>query len=149
MMLTPHFSLEEMVKSQTAARKGIPNVPTEAHIKAMEKLCLNVLEPVRIQYEIPFSPSSGYRSGELCVAIGSSVNSQHAKGEAVDFEVPGVNNLEVAGWIAANLDFDQLILEHYEGGNTGWIHCSYKGQGNRKEVLTFDRKNKYRKGLVA
>ena len=63
MKLTPHFSLEEMVKSQTAARKGIPNVPTEAHIKAMEKLCLNVLEPVRIQYEIPFSPSSGYRSG--------------------------------------------------------------------------------------
>ena len=65
-----------------------------------------------------------------------------------DFEVPGVSNLEVAGWIAGNLDFDQLILEHYEGGNTGWIHCSYKGQNNRKEVLTYDRKNGYRKGLI-
>ena len=110
---------------------------------------MNVLEPVRTQYSIPFSPSSGYRSPELCVAIGSTVNSQHAKGEAADFEVPSVSNLEVAGWIAGNLEFDQLILEHYEGGNTGWIHCSYKVDGNRKEVLTYDRKNKYRKGLIA
>ena len=148
MKLSPHFSLDEMTKSQTAVRKGIPNVPKDEHIEAMKLLCEHILEPVREQYGKPFAPSSGYRSGELCVAIGSSVNSQHAKGEAADFEVPGISNLEVAGWIAGNLDFDQLILEHYEGGNTGWIHCSYKGQGNRKEVLTYDRKNGYRKGLV-
>lgn len=149
MRLSPYFTLEELVKSQTAVRKGIPNVPSDEHIEALTALCLNVLEPVRIQYGIPFSPSSGYRSPELCIAIGSSVSSQHAKGEAADFEVPSIPNFEVAGWIAANCEFDQLILEHYQGGNTGWIHCSYKGQGNRKEVLTFDRKNKYRKGLIA
>ena len=148
MKLSPHFSLDEMTKSQTAVRKGIPNVPKDEHIEAMKLLCEHILEPVREQYGKAFAPSSGYRSGELCIAIGSSVNSQHAKGEAADFEVPGISNLEVAGWIAGNLDFDQLILEHYEGGNTGWIHCSYKGQGNRKEVLTYDRKNGYRKGLI-
>lgn len=148
MKLSPHFSLDEMTKSQTAVRKGIPNVPKDEHIEAMKLLCEHILEPVREQYGKAFTPSSGYRSGELCIAIGSSVNSQHAKGEAADFEVPGISNLEVAGWIAGNLDFDQLILEHYEGGNTGWIHCSYKGQGNRKEVLTYDRKNGYRKGLI-
>jgi hypothetical protein len=148
MKLSPHFSLEEMVKSQTALRKGIPNKPSEAHIEALALLCTNILEPVRTQYGIPFSPSSGYRSAELCISIGSGVNSQHTKGEAVDFEVPSISNLEVAGWIVGNLDFDQLILEHYEGGNTGWIHCSYKAEGNRKEVLTYDRINKYRKGLV-
>lgn len=149
MKLSEHFSLEEMVKSQTATRKGIPNTPSEAHTEAMRKVCENILEPVRINYSIPFTPSSGYRSAELCLAIGSSVNSQHAKGEAVDFEVPSIPNFEVAGWVVANLDFDQLILEHYTGGNTGWIHCSYKDADNRKEVLTFDRKNGYRKGLIS
>ena len=149
MKLSSHFSLTEMVKSQTAVRKGIPNTPSEAQVDALVEVCEHILEPVREKYGIPFSPSSGYRSAELCLAIGSSVNSQHAKGEAVDFEVPGISNLEVAGWIVGNLDFDQLILEHYEGGNTGWIHCSYKSEGNRKEVLTYDRKNKYRKGLIA
>ena len=90
MKLSPHFSLDEMLKSQTAIRKGIPNVPTEAHTEALRALCMNILEPVRAQYGIPFSPSSGYRSGELCIAIGSTINSQHAKGEAADFEVPSV-----------------------------------------------------------
>lgn len=149
MKLSANFSLEELTKSQTATRKGIPNTPSEAHIDALSALCVNVLEPVRKQYKIPYSPSSGYRSPELCIAIGSSVNSQHAKGEAADFEVPKVSNLEVAAWIVSNLDFDQLILEHYEGGNTGWIHCSYKVEGNRKEVLTYDKRNGYRKGLIA
>ena len=149
MKLSEHFTLEEMAKSQTATRKGIPNTPSEAHTEAMRKVCENILEPVRTHYSIPFTPSSGYRSAELCLAIGSSVNSQHAKGEAVDFEVPSIPNFEVAGWVVANLDFDQLILEHYTGGNTGWIHCSYKDSGNRKEVLTFDRKNGYRKGLIS
>jgi len=149
MKLSEHFSLEEMVKSQTATRKGIPNTPSEAHTEAMRKACENILEPVRTHYSIPFTPSSGYRSAELCLAIGSSVNSQHAKGEAVDFEVPSIPNFEVAGWVVANLDFDQLILEHYTGGNTGWIHCSYKDADNRKEVLTYDRANGYRKGLIS
>jgi len=149
MKLSEHFSLEEMVKSQTATRKGIPNTPSEAHTEAMRKVCENILEPVRTHYSIPFTPSSGYRSAELCLAIGSSVNSQHAKGEAVDFEVPSIPNFEVAGWVVANLDFDQLILEHYTGGNTGWIHCSYKDADNRKEVLTYDRANGYRKGLIS
>ena len=148
MKLSPNFTLLEMTKSQTATRKGIPNTPSEAHTEAMRHLCMNILEPVRSHYSIPYSPSSGYRSPELCIAIGSSVHSQHAKGEAADFEVPSISNLEVAGWIAGNLEFDQLILEHYEGGNTGWIHCSYKVEGNRKEVLTYDRKLGYRKGLV-
>ena len=148
MRLSPHFTLDEMTRSQTAVRKGIPNEPKEEHIQAMRLVCANILEPVRKQFGIPFAPSSGYRTPELCNAIGSSVTSQHAKGEAVDFEVPSISNFEVAGWIAANLEYDQLILEHYTGGNTGWIHCSYKAKDNRLEVLTYDRKNKYRKGLI-
>ena len=148
MKLSEHFSLEEMTKSQTALRRNLPNQPSEAQTEALVLLCENVLEPVRSHFSIPFTPSSGYRSAELCVAIGSSVSSQHAKGEAADFEVPSISNLELCTWIINNLDFDQLILECYTGGNTGWVHCSYKAEGNRRDVLTYDKENGYRKGLL-
>ena len=84
----------------------------------------------------------------MCEAIGSSKNSQHAKGEAADFEVAGVSNFKLASWIESNLPYDQLILEFYTGGNTGWIHCSYVPDG-RKESLTYDKQNGFRHGLIA
>jgi hypothetical protein len=69
--------------------------------------------------------------------IGSSVNSQHAKAEAADFEVMGTDNAELADWIYNNLEFDQLILEYYIPGepNSGWIHCSYVADQPRKQFL--------------
>ena len=68
--LSPNFTLEEMVKSQTAERRGIPNVPELHHIEAMEALCENILQPIRDEFG-PFIVSSGFRSAELCLAIGS------------------------------------------------------------------------------
>ena len=147
MMLSENFSLEELTKSQTAMRKGIDNNPSADDIAALGNLAMNILQPVRNHFGKPFTPSSGYRSVELCLAIGSSERSQHAKGEAADFEVPNVSNMELAQWIVSNLDFDQLILEYYTGGNTGWVHCSYKESGNRKEVLTLNKAHGYREGL--
>ena len=81
------------------------------------------------------------------MAIGSNTTSQHAKGQAADFEIPGISNYDLAEWIEDNLEFDQLILECYKGGNTGWVHCSYIPDG-RKESLTYDRTQGYRKGLL-
>jgi hypothetical protein len=147
MKLTKNFSLQEMTKSQTALRKGIDNTPTPDKIEPLTLLCEKVLQPVRDHFDRPVTITSGYRSPELCVAIGSKVTSQHTRGQAADFEVPGVSNMEVAQWIADNCEFDQLILECFTGGNTGWIHCSYVHEP-RKELLTYDRENGYRKGLI-
>ena len=147
MLLSKNFSLLELTKSQTAERKGIDNKPTAEHIENMVALCENILQPVRDQYG-SFIVSSGYRCPELCIAIGSSKNSQHAKGQAADFEVAGVSNYKLASWIEENLEFDQLILECFTGGNTGWIHCSYVPDG-RRETLTYDKQNGYRHGLIA
>jgi hypothetical protein len=85
--------------------------------------------------------SSGYRSPELCEAIGSSSKSQHAKGEAADFEIPGVDNKELASWISKNCDFDQLILEFYDGvdPNSGWVHCSASMSRSRKQTLKAEK----------
>jgi hypothetical protein len=72
------------------------------------------------------------------VAIGSSINSQHAKGQAADFEIFGVSNQELAHYIDKNLDYDQLILEYWkpEEPSSGWIHCSFKNkEDNRKQFL--------------
>jgi zinc D-Ala-D-Ala carboxypeptidase len=148
MKLTKNFSLEEMTKSQTALRKGLDNAPSPHHIVHLELLCEHVLQPIRDHFDRPVTITSGYRSPELCAAIGSKITSQHTKGQAADFEIPGVSNMEVAEYIRDNLDFDQLILECYTGGNTGWIHCSYVHEP-RKDVLTYDRDNGYRKGLIA
>tara|TARA_B100000902_G_scaffold389705_1_gene437331 strand:+ start:356 stop:826 length:471 start_codon:yes stop_codon:yes gene_type:complete len=138
MKLSNNFSLKELTASQTAERKGISNNPSEDHMTNLKELCVNVLQKVRDHYGKVVSVSSGYRSPELCVAIGSSVNSQHAKGQAADFEVFGLSNAELCKWISENLEFDQLILEYHNIGepNSGWIHCSYRSDGeNRKQIL--------------
>ena len=138
MKLSNNFSLKEMVKSQTAERKGINNNPSEDHMNNLKLLCENVLQPVRDHFGKVVSVSSGYRSEALCEAIGSSKNSQHAKGQAADFEIFDVSNQELVIWIDKNLDYDQMILEFWKGPdepNSGWVHCSYKSEGNRKQLL--------------
>ena len=143
MKLTENFSLNELTKSQTAERKGIDNTPSTEHQENLKSLCEMILQPIRDHFGQVVSVSSGYRSPELCVAIGSSTKSQHAKGQASDFEIFGVSNKELADWIDENLDYDQLILEYWKESdpNSGWIHCSFNTQGNRKQYLRAYKEN--------
>ena len=150
--LSPHFTLGELIKSETAERKGIDNMPPDNLIPKLKRLCTEILEPVRLHYGKPFRPNSGYRSAELNNAIGGSSSSQHCKAEAVDIEVPGVSNYDLAVWIKDNIDFDQLILECYRRGEptSGWVHVSLKSEGekNRLVALTYSNRQ-YTQGLVA
>jgi hypothetical protein len=148
--LSEHFSLGELIRSAMAERKHIDNTPPDEIAENLKYLCQQVLEPIRQHYGKPFRPNSCYRSPELNTAIGGSANSQHCKGEAVDIEVPGVSNYDLARWVEQNLEFDQLILECYCPGEptSGWVHVSLKssGQTNRKQVLTYSNR-KYTPGL--
>jgi len=138
MKLSPNFTLQELIFSEIAIRKGIPNDPNVQQIEALRVLCINILQPIRDYFKMPLSVSSGYRSVELCEAISSSRASQHARGEAADFEIFGVHNKEVSDWIVKNLDYDQCILEFWNSDdpNSGWIHCSYTlDRQNRREYL--------------
>ena len=148
MKLTKNFSLKELTASQTAERKGIDNTPSPTHQDNLKSLCEMILQPVRDHFGRVVSISSGYRSPELCTAIGSKITSQHARGEAADFEIFGVSNKELADYINENLDYDQLILEYWkkEDPNSGWVHCSYTNGNNRKQYLRAykeDGKTKY------
>ena len=144
MKLTENFSLNELTKSQTAERKGIDNTPSAEHQENLKSLCEMILQPIRDHFGQVVSVSSGYRSPELCVAIGSYTQSQHAKGQASDFEIFGGSNKELADYIDENLDYDQLILEYWKGEdepNSGWVHCSFNTQGNRKQYLRAYKEN--------
>ena len=143
MKLTENFSLVELTKSQTAERKGIDNTPSTEHQENLKRLCESILQPIRDHFSRVVSVSSGYRSPELCIAIGSKTTSQHAKGQAADFEIFGLSNKELADWINENLYYDQLILEYLKESdpNSGWVHCSFSLNGNRKQYLRAYKEN--------
>ena len=136
-----------MTFSDTAIRKNIDNTPGLEEAINLTNVCNNILQPVRDHFGKVVRINSGYRSVELCLAVGSSAKSQHAKGEAADFEINGVSNYDLAKWVYNNLDYDQLILEYFDpkgDPNSGWVHCSYKADGTgRKSSIII---NKHTKG---
>ena len=140
MKLTANFSLDELIKSQVAERKGINNNPSPMQIENLKALAVNILQPIRSQFDKPLIISSGFRCAQLCLEIGSNINSEHCadnKSAAADFEIPGVDNKELAEWIKSNLEYNQLILEFYRDGepSSGWVHCSYSTDLNKKQSL--------------
>jgi hypothetical protein len=143
MNLSKSFTLNELTKSQEATRLEIDNTPNEDCIENLKLLCVRILQPVRDFYGLPVSISSGYRSPELCEAIGSSRTSQHTKGQAADFEIFGVANKDLADFVVKNLDYDQCILEFWNENepNSGWVHCSFNALGNRKQFLKAEKLN--------
>jgi len=135
-------SLKELLFSETAIRLGIPNEPTDEILINLQTLIYEVITPIINQFG-DIKITSGYRSPELCKAINSSVTSQHALGMAVDCEVLGVPNKELADWVVNHLEFDQVILEFWkpEEANSGWVHISYNKSNNRKMYLRAFKSN--------
>lgn len=146
--LSKNFRLSEFTKSDTAVRLGIDNVPNEKEIKNLERLVNKVIQPVRDWLGQPLIINSGFRCLELNRALKSSDSSQHVQGNAADIESIYIDNYELACWIRDNLEFDQLILEFYDGVDptSGWVHVSYS-EYNRKECLTIVKGN-IKRGLV-
>lgn len=134
-MLSPHFTIEEFVRSDVAIRKGIYNFPSADVLENLRVLAAK-LETVRSILGRPVFISSGYRNEELNKAIGGSENSKHMTGLAADFECPafgppfGVFN-ELRKH-RGELGYDQLILE-----GDAWIHIglSPNGRVSRGENL--------------
>jgi len=138
MKLSAHFHLDEFLISQTAARLGINNVPSEKHLKNLIRLAMT-LEDVRGIYGEPLVISSGYRCPELNSAVGGSKTSAHPDGRAADFGIPGHKPLEICNAIVnAGIEFDQLI---HEFGR--WVHLGIAAEGepSRRQLLTAMRLN--------
>lgn len=146
--LSTNFWLREFTKSSTATRLGIDNWPVNQQIvDNLTKVVYNIVQPVRDHFGKPFSPNSGYRCLALNRVLKSDDTSQHVTGQAVDIEVPGISNYDLADWIKNNCDFDQLLLEFYYPGEpiSGWVHISFVI--NRKQILTINDTGTH-KGLL-
>lgn len=130
--LTPHFTLEEFTRSDTALRKGIDNSQPPLQVLRNLGFLAETLERVRMLLGKPLIITSGYRCPALNFAIGSHPTSAHVLGLAVDFMCHEYGTpLEVAQAIAASdIAFDQLI---HEGT---WVHLAISRTHNRRDTLT-------------
>ena len=137
MKLTAHFALAEFTRSESAKRHGVSNEPTPEHLENLKVLCDKVLEPIRVKFG-PINISSGYRSKALNHYIGGSLNSQHCEAKAADIDMDGMGgatNKEIFDFIKDTLDFDQMIWEFGDNNKPDWVHVSYNGAKNRKQIL--------------
>lgn len=136
--ISPNISYLDSVKSRTAVRLGINNIPDDTALSKMKDVAIACYEPIvkNFGFKIPFA--SFYRCPELNEKIGGAENSQHTKGEAMDLDADGtsITNNELYEWIKNNLIFDQLLKEFPdEHGNPAWIHVSFKRGENRNMCL--------------
>jgi zinc D-Ala-D-Ala carboxypeptidase len=135
------FRYKEFVRSQTALRRGIKNEPTEEQWQCIELLAKEVVQPIRNEFG-RIRITSGFRSVELCEAVGSNKNSNHARGQAADIEPIGsdVKLIDIMEFICNELEYRAVIAEYFPGG---WIHVAYREGGNVKRLKLKDKKHNY------
>ena len=158
--LSKHFTMAEVARSDTATRLRIDNTPTPIVLEAAKLLAVNVLEPIRVHFGIPFAPTSWYRGDKLertindvsyrqwCARLGIRVSASswkkylakksHPKGEAADIEIPGIPNDELFSWIKKNVSqYDQLIREFPRPGDaaSGWVHVSFSANNRKQDFV--------------
>ena len=151
MLLSEHFKLSEMLASETAEQRHIPNTPRKDHIMAMQNLAVRCLEPTRQHFGLPIQITSGFRSPDLNKAVKGVANSQHLEGEAADITIPRrywpfcyTSQEQIARllytWMKDNIDLDQLILEH--SGPIWWVHvsCRINFRRNRHQALKLEKR---------
>jgi len=134
MRLSDNFVLSEITRSNAAKRLGIDNGPSKEHLRSIQRIITNLIQPMREALG-PIRISSGYRNPALNRAIGGSVKSQHCKGEALDLQFWSegkISNKEIYNWVLeSGVEFDQMINEF----DFAWIHISLIKEDNRKQVL--------------
>lgn len=135
MQLSEHFSLEELIASETAARLGIDNTPPPDIAANLRILALG-LERVRaVLGGKPIHVNSGYRCPALNAAIKGADNSMHLQGLAADILCPQLGSpLEVCrAIVTAGIETDQVI---HEFGR--WSHVAFAAPGKqaRRDLLT-------------
>ena len=138
--LSPHFTLGELCKTRT----GIENVPNEAQVENLKRLC-RWLEQLRRRWnnlygdgDDPIIINSGFRSPEVIKAVGGVATSNHLTGCAVDIRCIGMEQALRYASILLDLsdlnreDYDELLIEQKR--NVIWIHFAVRPSGNRRRT---------------
>ena len=135
MNLSPHFTLQALIASETATRRGIDNHPPTELLDNLRRLALGLEEVMVITGGKPLTINSGYRSAALNAAVGGVATSMHTQGLAADILCPAFGSpFELCrASAAAPLEFDQVI---HEFGR--WCHVAFApaGRAPRRQALT-------------
>jgi hypothetical protein len=146
--LSRHFTLDELIVSQAAARRGIDNAPAPEIVRNLRRLAVLLERVRRLLGGTPILVSSGYRCPELNTVVGGSKTSAHLAGLAADFTAPGYGNVyEVARKISrSNIRYDQLIYEY-----GAWIHVGLAPARRkpRRQNLSIFKGTGYLDGIVS
>ncbi len=136
--LSKYFALSEMTVSQSAARRGLKNIPFGKQLDNLRSTA-EKMDAIREMLGKPVLVSSGYRNAEVNALVGGSKTSAHLQGLAVDFTCPGYGNpLAVAkAVLAMGIEFDQLIHEY-----GSWVHIGFAepGKPSRRQTLTINKR---------
>ena len=164
MKLSKNFSLDELIRSNTAERRGIDNSPTADHIHNLAALCENILQPLRDRVKHSIRVTSGYRSERLNTAIGGASrdgkpssehcygkaadiklvidgkpSSEHCYGKAADIKlvIDGENRSEILylAILEMGIPFRQMIWEFGTEETPSWVHISFNKDDNKRQTL--------------
>ena len=147
MKISKNLSLKEVIKSNTADRLDLNNMPTEEHLENLKEVAEKIFQPVRDHFNVPVGVSSGYRSEALNRAVRGSKTSHHCKGMALDIDADifgEITNKEIFEYILHNLEFTQLIWEYGTNEEPNWIHVAYDKNNLKKQVLKAVKGKGYR-----
>jgi hypothetical protein len=151
MQISKNVSYKEAIKSNTATRLGIENLPDEQQIDNMKLVAEKIFQPLRKFVGGPIKINSFFRSPDLNRAIGGSSKSQHCLGLAMDLDdtFGHKTNAQMFEWIRENLDYDQMIWEFGSDKNPAWVHVSYVSpEKNRNRCLKAYKENNKTRYMV-
>ena len=142
--LSKNYVLGDLIKSDTANKRGITNVPTQREFEKLKIFANSVLEPINTLISDVLIVNSSFRSDPVNASVGGVINSQHRAAEAADVRVntsdPNLLYSIYETIIGSNILYDQIIYESKGSSiKQRWIHISYKTDEpvkNRKEKLT-------------
>jgi hypothetical protein len=135
MLLTPHFTLEELTHTD---HRELDNTPNSSEINNLKRLA-EMLEEVKDLLDgKPIMVNSAFRSKAVNDAVGSKDTSQHRVGCAADIRVPGLTPDQVVkAIIGSPIAYDQIIREF-----DSWTHISVPNAPSgtpRKQALIIDK----------
>ena len=135
MLLTPHFTLEELTVTN---HRSLDNTPNSSEINNLKRLA-EMLEEVKTLLDgKPIMINSAFRSKAVNDAVGSKDTSQHRVGCAADIRVPGLTPDQVVkAIIGSPIAYDQIIREF-----DSWTHISVPNSPSgtpRKQALVIDK----------
>lgn len=123
-----NFKISELIHSDTAIKHKINNMPDINSLDCMLNLIHYCLQPIRERLKKSMIITSGFRNSAVNKLVGGAENSQHTKGQAVDFIIKDMSPYQIYMYIVnSDIEYDQLILE------PNWVHISYNKGKNRKQ----------------